>query len=253
MDTFAIEPNPAYWVMANVWYHVGSILDDPTFHFWPVFPKKIDYSQIISKIRNQDSGQVREFIEAFESGKKFLIVNTEPNILKKGCRPDVRTNRIVNLAWTVTDSDFRPISKTNLYIIPDGQNLSPIFDDNWGLNETALKREGVTFRDAYAKLLEVFDPDTMVVTSWDAVDMFHLMAEADHFGMPKVYAWKDQHQPFVLSSILLAVISGDSRSFYDIRRTINVSTDDFIEDAGTRSQEISMMLRDVFRPFNEID
>lgn len=253
MDAFAIEPNPVYGVTANVWYHVGSIIDDPTFRFWPLFPKKIDYSEKIAKIRNEDSGQVRGFIEAFESGKKFLIVETEPNILKNGCRPDVRINRIVNLAWTVTDSDFRPISKTNLYVIPDGQNLSPIFDDNWGLNETALKREGVTFRDAYAKLLEVFDPNTMVVASWDAVDIFHLMSEADHFGMPKVYTWNEQPRPFVLSSILLAVISGNSRSFYDIRRTINVNADDFIEDAGTRAKEITMMLREVFWPFTETD
>lgn len=253
MDTFAIEPNPAYGITANVWYHVGSILDDPTFRFWSVFPKKIDYSEKIAKIRNQDSGQVREFIEAFESEKKFLIIETEPNILKNGCRPDVRTNRIVNLAWIVTDSDFRPISKTNLYVIPDGQNLSPIFDDNWGLNEVALKREGVTFRDAYAKLLEVFDPNAMVVASWDAVDIFHLMSEADHFGMPKVFAWKNQSRPFVLSSILLAVTSGNSRSFYDVRRVVNVSANDFIEDAGTRTQEISMILREVFRPFIETD
>lgn len=253
MDTYAIEPNPVYGVMAHTWYHVESILNDPIFRFWPLFPKKPDYSEKIAKIRNQDSGQVREFIEAFESGKKFLIVNTEPNILKKGCRPDVRTNRIVNLAWTITDSDFRPISKTNLYIIPDGQNLSPIFDDNWGLNEIALKREGVTFRDAHAKLLEAFDPNTMVVASWDAVDIFHLMSEADNFGMPKVYVWKNQSRPFILSSILLAVISGNSRSFYDLRRTINVSSDDLIEDAGTRVQEITMMLRDVFRPFTKTD
>lgn len=253
MDIFAIEPNPAYGVMAHTWYHVGSILSDPTFHFWSIFPKKINYSEKIAKIRNQDSGQVREFIEAFESGKKFIIINTEANLLKKGCRPDVRTNRIVNLAWTVTDSDFRPISKTNLYIIPDGQNLSPIFDDNWGLNEVALKREGVTFRDAYSKLLEIFDPNTMVVASWDAVDIFHLMSEADHFGMPKVYAWNKQPRPFVLSSILLTIIGGNSRSFYDIRRTINVNTDDFIENAGTRAKEIAMMLRDIFRPLTESD
>jgi hypothetical protein len=93
----------------------------------------------------------------------------------------------------------------------------------------------------------------MVVASWDAVDIFHLMSEADNFGMPKVYVWKNQSRPFILSSILLAVISGNSRSFYDLRRTINVSSDDLIEDAGTRVQEITMMLRDVFRPFTKTD
>lgn len=203
------------------------------------------YTERVANMR-KTKWAVRDFLDAMEKWKKLLLVWIQSNIRSRSGPVDFKSTRIVELVGILLDSELTLIDCSHSFItLPPWEELSPLFDDDWGLNKDILDEEWISFHKAYFQLLRLFNPEDTVLASWTESELLHLESETKHFGTFSPF-FDDEQKGYDIQDLVGHIVWPERKTFDSFKEAVWVQPVDLIEDSYTKTLEASLLLWEVF-------